>query len=100
MSQLSDDLQQQFQRALADLKTLRDEIKVRLHLAGLEAKTRWNNDLEPRLNELEGQIKDAGEKVSEAARNSLNELAEAVKGFRASLGDKPADQAKPTNQSS
>ena len=103
MSQLSDDLQQQFQRALADLKTLRDEIKVRLHLAGLDAKTRWNQDLEPRLNELEGQIKDAGEKVSEAARNSLNELAEAVKGFRASLGDKPTDQsgqAKPTDQSS
>ena len=93
MSQLSDDLQQQFHRALGELKTLRDEIKVRLHLAGMEAKTRWNNDLEPRLNELEGQIKDAGEKVTDAARSSLTELADAVKGFRASLQDKPADKA-------
>jgi|SRR5688572_22880055 hypothetical protein len=92
MSQLSDDLQQQFQRALEDLKTLRDEIKVRLHLAGLEAKTRWSQDLEPRLNELEGQIRGAGEKVSDAARSSLSELSEAVKGFRASLQDKDADK--------
>lgn len=94
MSQLSDDLQQQLRRALDDLKTMRDEIKVRLHLAGMEAKTRWNEDLEPRLAEIEGQIKGAGERVSEAARTSLGELTEAVKGFRASLQDKAQDKAQ------
>jgi phage-related minor tail protein len=93
MSQLADEVRQQLQKGLQDLQTLRDEIRVRLHLASMEAKTRWNEDLEPRLNDLEHQIKDAGERASEAARKAIAEVGEALNHFRASLQDKDKDSS-------
>jgi hypothetical protein len=93
MSQLSEDLRKQLYKGLEDLKTLRDDIRVRLHLASMEAKTRWNEDLEPRFFQIERQIKDAGERVGDAAHKALGELAQAFRSFRASLGqERPKDQ--------
>ena len=38
----------------ASLRTLRDEVKVDLHLAGMEVRDRWA-ELEPRIAEAEKQ---------------------------------------------
>ncbi|MCS6911695.1 MAG: hypothetical protein RMK29_01935 [Myxococcales bacterium] len=102
MSQFSDDIKQQLQGALGELKTLRDEIKVRLHLASMEAKTRWQQDLEPRLAQLETQLRDTGERVEEAARQRLAELMEAFGKFFISLGQEvhPTQQQGATQASS
>jgi len=89
MSQLSDDLRQQLHKSLEELKTLRDDIRVRLHLAGMDAKTRWNNDLEPLFVEAEQHVKEAGE----AARKKLSEVLEQFKSFSSSLG---SDTKKPS----
>lgn len=63
---------------LAELSQLRDELRVRLHLAGLEVRAQWEN-VEPKLLGLERLLEQQGEGAFEAA----GELAvEVVKAFR------------------
>ena len=63
---------------LAELAQLRDELRVRLHLAGLEVRTQWES-VEPKLLGLERSLEQQGEGAFEAA----GELAvEVVKAFR------------------
>jgi CBS domain-containing protein len=63
---------------LAELAQLRDELRIRLHLAGLEVRAQWES-VEPKLLGLERSIEQQGEGAFEAA----GELAvEVVKAFR------------------
>ena len=63
---------------LAELSQLRDELRVRLHLAGLEVRAQWES-VEPKLLGFERSLEQQGEGAFEAA----GELAvEVVKAFR------------------
>ena len=63
---------------LTELTQLRDELRVRLHLAGLEVRAQWES-VEPKLLGLERSLEQQGEGAFEAA----GELAvEVVKAFR------------------
>lgn len=63
---------------LAELSQLRDELRVRLHLAGLEVRAQWEI-VEPKLLGFERSLEQQGEGAFEAA----GELAvEVVKAFR------------------
>jgi len=63
---------------LTELSQLRDELRVKLHLAGLEARAQWES-VEPKLLGLERTI----EQQSEGALEAAGELAvELVKAFR------------------
>jgi ElaB/YqjD/DUF883 family membrane-anchored ribosome-binding protein len=75
------DLKTDLSKSLEDLQTLRDEVRVKLHLAGLDAKRRWEK-LEP---EIEAAIKHARGDVSDAARKAVHESAEALQKLRDSL---------------
>ena len=73
---LTEDLQQ----GLSSLQTLRDEIRVRVHLAGLEAKDKWR--------ELEGHllgVEDAAKDAAEGSRERITDALEKLRSFRASL---------------
>ncbi|HWB74933.1 MAG TPA: hypothetical protein VG755_08250 [Nannocystaceae bacterium] len=59
---------------LPDLRRMADEIRVRIHLAGLEAKDAWAK-LEPRLRELEHKV----ERATDQAKQQLVELGDAMK---------------------
>ncbi len=72
------------QDVLAELQTLRDEIRVRVHLAGMDAKDSWS-ELEPRLSALEAQAKEASGNAAHALRQTAAELATALKNLRARL---------------
>jgi hypothetical protein len=74
------DLKEDLQKSLTHLKTLRDEVRVKLHLAGMDAKAEWNK-LEPHLTDLE---RAAGE-ASEATVNGIKEAVKKVKKFGESL---------------
>jgi hypothetical protein len=65
-------------KRLAELKTLRDRVRVELNLAGKEARDRWHR--------IEERIRAAQERVrrSEGVR-ALGPLIESVKRFNASL---------------
>ncbi|WP_433928688.1 hypothetical protein AB3662_35030 [Sorangium cellulosum] len=80
MSNITSDLKSDLTKSLESLQTLRDEIRVRLHLAGMEAKDAWGK-LEPTLLDAEKLAED----VSETSRNALRDILDKVKEFRSSL---------------
>jgi hypothetical protein len=79
MSQ-TDAIKDELKKGLDSLKTLRDEVRVRLHLAGLDAKTELNK-LEPHLFEVE----QAAKEVSEASHRAVSEAVARLKKLRESL---------------
>jgi hypothetical protein len=80
MSQTTTDLKDELKKGLDHLQTLRDEVRVRLHLAGLEVKDEWNK-LEPHLFEVE----QAAKEVSEASHRAVSEAVARLKKLRESL---------------
>ena len=46
-----EEIKSEVTKGLEKLGTLRDEVKLHLHLATLDAKTEWNEKLEPRIDE-------------------------------------------------
>ncbi|HSN98085.1 MAG TPA: hypothetical protein VLS89_07290 [Candidatus Nanopelagicales bacterium] len=82
MSHTTDDMKAELQKGLESLQTMRDEIRVRIHLAGMEAKDAWNR-LEPKLYEAER----LAEEVSDASRAAMNDLVTRARELRSSLKD-------------
>ncbi|MGB5811855.1 MAG: hypothetical protein WBG86_15055 [Polyangiales bacterium] len=50
-----------------DLKRMTDEIKVKLHLAGMDAKDAWE-DIQPRLKDFEKRFDSTADDVGEELR--------------------------------
>jgi hypothetical protein len=72
---------QDIQKAVDQLRTIRDEIRLHLHLANVEAKDAWNK-LEPSLGELEqkmGQVTDATKAKAQDLLKRFSELRDRVK---------------------
>jgi hypothetical protein len=80
MSQATDDLKEELKKSLALLRTIRDEVRVKLHLAGMEAKEAWKK-LEPRVDAVERVAHDA----SEASRAAVADALKLLKEFRETL---------------
>ena len=59
------------------LRSLRDEIRVQLHLAGMDLKKEWEK-LEPRLNEAEAMV-DAISAASVAAAHDVERRAKKLR---------------------
>lgn len=85
----SSDLKKNLKDGLADLTQLKDEIRVKVHLAGMDVKDEWKR-LEPRVNELEVKAKSAVEKaadeVAHGTREALDEVIDAMRKLRGSMG--------------
>lgn len=69
-------LEQSIDEAIDNLETVADQIRVKLHLANMDATTMWNEKLEPRLFE-------ARVHASEAKLASKVAIEDAVKAFEA-----------------
>jgi hypothetical protein len=81
MNQSTRDLRAELEKSVAMLRTLRDEVRVQLHLGGLEVKDEWRR-LEPRLEAvLDRTTKD----VSDASHVAVVEITDAVRKLRDSL---------------
>jgi lipid II:glycine glycyltransferase (peptidoglycan interpeptide bridge formation enzyme) len=80
MSQTTIELKQEIQKSLGLMRTLRDEFRVKLHLAGMDAKDEWHK-LEPQLDELER----TADQVSEATRNAVAEAVKRLNKLRETL---------------
>jgi hypothetical protein len=72
----SEQVKDRAQDTLDELKTLRDEIRVNLHLAGMDLRDEWKQ-LERRLPD--GQ---AFDKVKDATRDALGALTQELRRFR------------------
>lgn len=80
MSQSTDDLKADIEKGLAQMQTLRDEVRVRLHLAGMDAKDEWNK-LEPKLAEVER----AAETLTDATQRAINDAVKSLARLRDKL---------------
>lgn len=80
MSELRDEIQKEIRTNLDALTELRDEIRVKIHLAGMDAKDAWNR-LEPKVHEVEA----AAAEVSETARHALHDVVQRMRELRTKL---------------
>jgi predicted nucleic acid-binding Zn-ribbon protein len=80
MSDTTNDLKTELKKGLSQLQTLRDEVRVKLHLANMDLKDQWNK-LEPHLADVEKKAADA----TEASRSLINEAVKKLEKFRSSL---------------
>ncbi|MGZ6079155.1 MAG: hypothetical protein ACXWK6_15295 [Myxococcaceae bacterium] len=74
------DLKAEMKKGVDLLKTLRDEVKVKLHLAGMDVKDQWAK-LEPELSKVER----AADQATESSKKLLDETLKRLKAIRDSL---------------
>jgi hypothetical protein len=72
------DLKSELEKGASALRTLRDEIRVQLHLGKLDARGEWER-LAPRLEQT---LERAKRDLSEATHEALAEVTEAARRFR------------------
>jgi vacuolar-type H+-ATPase subunit H len=85
MTEAGKELKAELEKSLAHLATLRDEVKVRMHLASMDLKKQWD-ELEPRIRAATEQ---ARRDVSSASQALVTEVTEALKKLRGRLESKP-----------
>ncbi len=79
-----------------DLKRMADEVRLKLHLGGMEAKERWRA-LEPKLHEAHAKVEARGEQVGDAVQEHMVKLVDGLRGLLDDLrkdleiGRKPAE---------
>jgi len=78
---IKEDVKTELNKGIERLGTLRDEVKLHLHLASLDAKQEWDEKLEPRINEMQSSAQHAGD----ASRVAVTDLVKRVEGFYAKL---------------
>ena len=84
---ITDDVRKKFTERLDDAKKLRDEIKLKIHLGGMEARKRWQQ-YEPQLQKVEQEIEQISGGAYAAASEMLNETRSA---FQKLLGELKAN---------
>jgi hypothetical protein len=77
-------LNQLARQELDELVQLRDEIRLKVHNAGMEARSTWT-DLEKQLEQLEERFGHQGDQVVETTRQIAQELRTAFRNFKNSL---------------
>ena len=85
------DLERQLGDMADELKRLRDELRVRLHLAGLDVRDRWR-ELEPKLaqpEKLAHEVNETSRKRLAELRDRARELLERVRRESGESGDQP-----------
>jgi len=85
MNDTSTELKAEVKKNLASLQALRDEVRVKIHLAGMNLKDQWRK-LEPRLDEVEKAAHD----ISEASRAALKEAVKRLEQLRDSIRGRSA----------
>lgn len=81
MNHTTKELKSELEKSAALLRTLGDEVRVQMHLSGMDAKDAWRK-LEPRV---ESALERAAKEVSDASREAVVDVTAAVRKFRESL---------------
>lgn len=66
--------------AWAELRRIRDEVKVKLHLAGMELKQRWDA-FEPRIQAVQGKVEQKSEQAADAVQTQVLHLVDGLRQF-------------------
>ena len=79
---ITEQINEKYEKLSKELKTERDEIKVKLHLLSMETKEEWD-ELEKKYE----QFKAKASTVTEVAEDSAGDIAEALKLVGEELGE-------------
>ena len=85
---MSKSMEDSLAQIIEKLKTERDELRVKAHLAKMEAQEEWEaleskwQDLESRMNQIGSETKDTSRNFLEASESLAHELADAFRHFR------------------
>jgi predicted nucleic acid-binding Zn-ribbon protein len=85
------DFSEKMDAVLADLKTQRDELRVKLHLLKAEAKEEWNEvekswgHLESRMKQVKEQAAESSEDIGAAGKQLAEEIGRAYQRIRKTL---------------
>mgnify|MGYP000019272104 CR=1 FL=1 len=80
MNHATEDIRKGLNEGLNELEQVADEIRVRLHLAGMDAKDAWGK-LEPRLDEARMHARSA----TASSRKTFDDILKALRDFRKTL---------------
>jgi hypothetical protein len=80
MSETTIELKREFAKSVDLMRTLRDEVRIKLHLAGMDAKQEWL-ELEPRIAEVE----QAAHQFTAASHTAARDLVGRLSKLRACL---------------
>ncbi|HRC57696.1 MAG TPA: hypothetical protein PKU97_17295 [Kofleriaceae bacterium] len=69
-----------------DVRRLAEEVRVKVHLAGMDLKDRWK-DLEPELHDFEEKVRAAGEKAEATLSAQAEAIGAGVRKFAQELRD-------------
>lgn len=75
------EIREQFEDVRDELEKLAGEIKLKIHLAGMDAKDTWNR-LEPKLHDLEQRAERASEKVTHELKDMAQDLRDRLRRLR------------------
>ncbi|HXN32501.1 MAG TPA: hypothetical protein VN894_11585 [Polyangiaceae bacterium] len=81
MDQITKKAGSELEKNLEQLRALRDEVRVRAHLAKMDVKDRWH-ELEPRVAAV---VEQAAKSASEASHTAVSEAIQALEKLRKSL---------------
>lgn len=90
MNDVKQELREGFSEALDDLRTMRDEIRLKVHLGGMEAKDQWKK-LEPELGRLESEFEKGGDAMADVVTATAEELRKAFRKLRDDLHKPPKE---------
>lgn len=74
-------IKKQVDDVFSELETVADEIRVKLHLAGMDANEIWNTKLEPRLLDARQHAREA----KAASKAAVESTLEALRDFQRTL---------------
>jgi hypothetical protein len=77
MSKTTDDLKTEIKKTMSLLLTLRDEARVKIHLAGMDVKAAWKS-IEPKIEEAEKIAEDASEATLKTITGTAKKLEKLV----------------------
>jgi ElaB/YqjD/DUF883 family membrane-anchored ribosome-binding protein len=69
-----------------DLRRLADQLELKIHLAGMEAKDRWR-ELQPRLVEVEKSLADSALRATDVVKREVSAIGSALKQLLDELSD-------------
>lgn len=77
------DVKQEVREAMDKVRELRDELRVQIHLGGMDAKKQWEK-LEEQFQQTQAAAKNASEASIQALRTALQEFKDALEASRRS----------------
>ena len=81
ISKAAQDIKSELEKSAKVLRELREDVRVQIHLGGLEVKDEWRR-LEPRL---EATLERAAREITDASQKAIAEVTDAVHRLRQTL---------------